>query len=88
MTSANVTYYEVWEGDKFDKFIGEECQNCMCKYTVRERLAKYQPAEKYTLRLRWPDEEEEEHYSESINLKAFMDGGKVEWIRSDGINAE
>ena len=85
MTSANVTYYEVWNGDKF---IGEERHNCMCKCKVKERLAKYQPAEKYTLRLRWPDEEEEDHYSELINLKAFMDGGKVEWIRSEGLSSE
>ena len=49
MTSANVTYYQLWVGDKY---IGEERQNCMCKTTIMQRLAMYQPVERYDIMAR------------------------------------
>lgn len=76
MTSANVTYYQVYK-DK--KYIAEISQHHMCKLTYKEELKKFVPAKDYTVIARWPDEEEEDQYSNEINLEDFLNGKQIEW---------
>lgn len=77
MTSANVTYYEVY---KDGKYIDSVSQHCYCKCTYKEELSElFKPAKDYTLIVRWPDEEENDQYSKEMNLEDFMNGKKVEW---------
>lgn len=76
-TSANVTYYQV--SDIKGNRIREHRQNCLCKNSVRGELATYQPPEDYTIVLRWPDEDEANHYTEGMSLKDYLDGKKVVW---------
>ena len=83
MTSANVTYYQIWAGEKF---IAAHRQNCMCKTHIKEDLAKYQPADGYDLILRWPDENEADHYTNRMSLKDYMEGKKPVWRSYDEDN--
>ena len=82
-TSANVTYYGVYRDGKLVK---EHSQNCMCKPRVRDELARYMPegclavdAGRLTVVARWPDEEEEDHFSRPMPLADFLAGKKLEW---------
>jgi len=79
-TSANVTYYEVY---KDGALVKEHSQHAYCKSRIREQLLAYVPAEAYTLILRWPDEEEEDHFSKEMLLSDYLNGVKVEWEDDD-----
>jgi len=84
MTSANVTYYEVY---KDGKFIDSVSQHCYCKCTYKEELTELFPSPKdYTLIVRWPDEKEDDYYSKEINLEDFLNGKEVEWPEDEEIN--
>ena len=76
MTSANVTYYEIY---KDGKYITRHSQNCMCKFTIDKRLAKYKPAEDYVVKLVWPDENEADHCSKKMSLLDYLNGVEVTW---------
>lgn len=69
MTSANVKFYEVY---KDGKLVAEHRQNCLCKMTIVATLQQYTPASEYKLRLRWPDEEEANHYSQKMRLDRYL----------------
>lgn len=80
-TSANVTYYQVYKGDRL---VGEHSQHALCKYVVREKLAKYQPASDYMLRLRHPDEDEVDQYTQFVSLATYLTSDpknfRFQWI--------
>jgi len=76
MTSANVTYYGVY---KDGKLIKEHSQHALCKPKIREHLQSYPNPEELTLILRWPDENEEDHFSKSMSLADYLNGVKVQW---------
>jgi len=76
VTSANVTYYNVYKDGKLVKTYS---QNCLCKQTVREKLAQHTPAQEYGLIAVWPDEDEVDHYSREMNLNDYLMGEKIEW---------
>lgn len=75
-TSANVTYYNVY---KNGKFVAEHRQNHYCKQRIKEQLKQHLPVENFTLIARWPDEDEVDHFSESMPLKDYLDGKKLKW---------
>ena len=82
-TSANVTYYGVYRDGKLIK---EHSQSHYCKPRVRAELEKYMPwgclavdTGNLTLIARWPDEEEEDHFSKPIRLADYLAGKKLEW---------
>ena len=83
MTSANVTYYVVTD-------IYGKCelhsQHCLCKNTIKDELQKYQPANKFTLQLNHPDEDECDSYSKVMNLQDYLDGKyrHTAWKEEDG----
>lgn len=56
MTSANVTWYYVY--DKGAHKVFEGSQHCMCKNTIREKLRALENPEELTLKVIWPDEHE------------------------------
>jgi len=84
MTSANVTYYKIYDLDNV--CVGKHSQHCLCKSTVKEELQKYQPANKYKLQINHPDENEADHYSKMMNLQDYLDGKykHTAWQEEDG----
>jgi hypothetical protein len=76
-TSANVTYYQVF--NKSGNLVKEHSQHCLCKPKVKEELAVYQLSEDYTIILRHPDEDEADHYTLKMSLKDFLNGKKAVW---------
>ena len=75
-TSANVTYYQIY---RKGKYVDEHRQNCMCKSTIRKELGQYQPSKDYSIILRWPDENEADHFTYEMPLEDFLGGIKVTW---------
>jgi len=83
-TSANMTYYGVYRDGKLVK---EHSQHAYCKPRVRAELAKYMPPEgclavdtgTITMIARWPDEEEEDHFSVPMPLADYLAGKKLVW---------
>lgn len=76
MTSVNVTYYQVY---KAGKFVKEHRQHHYCTPTIRTKLAEHQPPEDFMLVLRYPDEEEVDHFSEQISLADYLNGKEPVW---------
>lgn len=72
MTSANVTYYYV--SDANGKHITEHRQHHLCRPTVRDELSKY--PEDYQVYCVWPDEEEEDHVTNTLTIKEYLSGVK------------
>lgn len=75
-TSANTIYYQVY---RKGSFIDEHRQNRLCKSTIKQELAQYQPPEDYSVILRFPDEDEADHLSYEMSLKDYLSGVKVTW---------
>lgn len=84
MTSANVTYYTVT--NIANGCVYTHSQHCMCKNIIKDELQKYQPANKFTLQLNHPDEEEGDNYSKVMNLQDYLDGKykHTAWKEEDG----
>jgi hypothetical protein len=81
MTSANVTYYQVFkDGEK----VAEYRQNCLCKDSKTEGLKSHVPAEDFTLVLCWPDEYEVPHYTQEMSLADYWNGVKPVWLDENG----
>ena len=78
-TSANITYYIV--KDKNGRIVGEYRQNCLCKDVKTEKLKLHVPYEDFTIILRWPDENEVDHFTEEISLKDYLNGAKVNKVK-------
>ena len=75
-TSANVIYYEIYNKD--GKLVKTHRQNFLCK-SRRHELLEYTPAEDYKIIVRWPDEDEVEHYSKEMSLVDYLNGVKCNW---------
>ncbi|MEN6379239.1 MAG: hypothetical protein ABFD15_06645 [Methanofastidiosum sp.] len=75
-TSANSVYYRVY---RKGIFIEEHRQNRLCKSTIKQELAQYQPPEDYSIILRCPDEDEKDYFSQEMLLKDYLNGVKVPW---------
>ena len=75
MTSANVTYYQVY---KDGKLVKEHSQSHYCTWTIRERLKIHQPPQDYILITNTPDEDEEDHFTEQMSLADFLAGKQPE----------
>jgi len=72
MTSANVTYFNVY--DQQGKTVLQTSQHAYCKNTVRQQFQALANPEQLTITATWPDEEEVRHDSEPLNLAAYLKG--------------
>ena len=77
-TSANVTYYSIY---KDGNLIKEHRQNCLCKNYIDAELKNYPNPAELILVLRWPDEDEVNHFTVPMSLKDYLDNKSVEWKR-------
>jgi hypothetical protein len=72
MTSANVTYYFVY--NKLGGLVGEHSTHAYCKNTLNDQLKQYEPLEDYTIKANHPDENECDNWSRQVNLKEYLEG--------------
>ena len=79
MTSANVTEYSIWQGDKL---INTHRQHHYCK-SVKPELEQYNPPEHYQIEAMWLDEEEWDHHSNRISLKEYLEGRQLDWEQTE-----
>lgn len=69
MTSANVTEYTIYKGDKR---VGSLRKHHLTKYPDFSELLKYQPLHEHEIEEQFLDENEETWYHEPENLLTFM----------------
>jgi hypothetical protein len=86
MTSANITYYEIYHKDNLLEVVANHSQHCYCKNSIKDKLNEYVPPEDYFIQLNHPDEEENDHCSKLMNLKDYLDGKyrHTAWREEDG----
>lgn len=74
MTSANVTYFDIYQSGEFIK---RHSQHHYCK-SNRQQLLDYTPPEDYQIMVVWPDENEVDHCSPMMLLSDYLNGMKYE----------